>query len=164
MLKFDFNKLQERDFKEDSVREFIIMPLLRLLGFDEKNLILSKKLTTKTRIGSNKEIELRTFPDYTLLLDSQPHCVLDAKAPNESIQAQSKNERQVLYYAINTEIKAPFYALCNGRTLSLFQTSTQECILELDIEQECKECDSVANALSPNLKLLAQYLTTPLES
>ena len=164
MLKFDFNKLQERDFKEDSVREFIIMPLLRLLGFDEKNLILSKKLTTKTRIGSNKEIELRTFPDYTLLLDSKPHCVLDAKAPNESIQAQSKNERQVLYYAINAEIKAPFYALCNGRTLSLFQTSTQECILELDIEQECKECDSVANALSPNLKLLAQYLTTPLES
>lgn len=90
--------------------------------------------------------------------------MLDAKAPNESIQAQSKNERQVLYYAINAEIKAPFYALCNGRTLSLFQTSTQECILELDIEQECKECDSVANALSPNLKLLAQYLTTPLES
>ena len=69
------------------------MPLLRLLGFDEKNLILSKKLITKTRIGSNKEIELRTFPDYTLLLDSKPHCVLDAKAPNESIQAQSKNER-----------------------------------------------------------------------
>ena len=90
--------------------------------------------------------------------------MLDAKAPNESIQAQSKNERQVLYYAINAEIKAPFYALCNGRTISLFQTSTQECILELDIEQECKECDSVANALSPNLKLLAQYLTTPLES
>lgn len=76
MLKFDFNKLQERDFKEDSVREFIIMPLLRLLGFDEKNLILSKKLTTKTRIGSNKEIELRTFPDYTLLLVSRIVCLM----------------------------------------------------------------------------------------
>ena len=47
MLKFDFNKLQERDFKEDSVREFIIMPLLRLLGFDEKNLILSKNSQPK---------------------------------------------------------------------------------------------------------------------
>ncbi|MCI6218016.1 MAG: hypothetical protein MR629_05765 [Helicobacter sp.] len=39
MLHFDFSKLQEKDFKEDSVREFIIMPLLRLLGFDEKNLL-----------------------------------------------------------------------------------------------------------------------------
>lgn len=74
MLHFDFSKLQEKDFKEDSVREFIIMPLLRLLGFDEKNL------------------------------------------------------------------------------------------LTLDIEQECKECDSSRDALSPNLELLKQCLTTTLES
>lgn len=164
MLHFDFSKLQEKDFKEDSVREFIIMPLLRLLGFDEKNLILSKKLTTKTRIGSNKEIELTTFPDYTLLLNSKPHCILDAKAPSENISLQSNNERQVFYYAINKEIKAPFYALCNGRTFSLFQTSLQECVLTLDIEQECKECAIATNVLSPKLELLKQYLTTPLES
>ena len=70
MLNVDFTKLNNEDFKEDSVREFILLPLLRKLGFDENNLVLSKKVSSKTIIGSNKEVKLNNFPDYTLFLDS----------------------------------------------------------------------------------------------
>ena len=36
MLDFDFSLLDNKDFKEDSVREDIIAPLLKELGFESK--------------------------------------------------------------------------------------------------------------------------------
>ena len=128
MLDFDFKLLQNEDFKEDSVREGIIMPLLQSFGYTLKGnaikdmeskhkleLVLSQKITSPTIVGSNEKIVLTRYPDYVLYIDSKTHCVLDAKAPNVAINPHSKAERQAFYYAINPEIKSPYYALCNGR-------------------------------------------------
>lgn len=129
---FDSTALESEDFKEDSVREFIIAPLLQNLGFALKGsnkqeskleMALSLKLTSPTITGSNEKSTFTRFPDYVLYVDSKPHCVLDAKAPKVEIGAQSKAERQAFYYAINPELKAPFYALCNGKSLTLFETN-----------------------------------------
>ena len=78
-------------------------------------LVLSQKITSPTIVGSSEKINFTRFPDYVLYIDSKPHCVLDAKSPNVSINTQSKNERQAFYYTINPEIKAPYYTLCNGK-------------------------------------------------
>ncbi len=41
---FDFSQLDSPDFKEDSVREVIILPLLYSLGYQEPQIIRSKAL------------------------------------------------------------------------------------------------------------------------
>lgn len=170
MNTFDFKILENEDFKEDSVREFIIAPLLKQLDFvlkdskqSQKNskleMVLSLRLTSPTILGSNEKITLTRFPDYVLYVDSKAHCVLDAKAPKIKITSQSKAERQAFYYAINPEIKAPFYALCNGLEFNLFETNKQELIQSFSCEELFAN-----NFKNETFTLLKQYLTTPLES
>lgn len=170
MNAFDFTALENEDFKEDSVREFIITPFLQELGFvlkdskqSQKNskleMALSLKLTSPTITGSNEKITFTRFPDYVLYVDSKPHCVLDAKAPKVEISAQSKAKRQAFYYAINPELKAPFYALCNGKSFTLFETNGQNLLKEFSCEELfAKDCN---NEFFASLK---QYLSIPLES
>ena len=159
---FDFSLLDNEDFKEDSVRELLIKPLLDELGFEGKkaqeNLSVKRSVSVRseTITGSNKRIKANEMiiPDYLLYVGSKPHCVLDAKAPTEKIAPQTNNERQAFYYAINKEIKTPYYALCNGYHFNLFQTSTQELLLEIDLK----------NDLNSKFAELKQYLTTPIQS
>lgn len=161
MLDFDFSLLDDKDFKEDSVREDIIVPLLKELGFESKKskngLTLKRSVALKsdTIIGSNKPIKSKELiiPDYVLYIDGKPQCVLDAKNPGVNISSISKSERQAFYYASNPQIKAPYYALCNGRTLILYQTSTQELLLEIDLENE----------LDDKFEKLRRYLIAPVE-
>lgn len=161
MLDFDFSLLDNKDFKEDSVREDIIAPLLKELGFEAKKSIGG--LTLKRSVALTSDTYLATkpikskdliIPDYVLYIDGKPHCVLDAKKPNVDINSKSKSERQAFYYAINPKMQSPFYALCNGRSLTLYQTSNQELILEIDLNTE----------LNSKFELLKQYLITPITS
>lgn len=161
MLDFDFSLLEGKDFKEDSVREDIIAPLLKELGFESKKstsgltLKRSVALTSDTYLGSTKSIKAKDLiiPDYVLYIDGKPQCILDAKKPKVDINLASKSERQAFYYASNPQMKTPFYALCNGRTLILYQTSSQELILEIDLENE----------LDDKFEKLRKYIKTPIE-
>ena len=161
MLDFDFSLLDDKDFKEDSVREDIIAPLLKELRFESKKskngltLKRSVALISDTYLGSSKSIKSKELiiPDYVLYIDGKPQCVLDAKNPGVNISSISKSERQAFYYASNPQIKAPYYALCNGRTLILYQTSTQELLLEIDLENE----------LDDKFEKLRRYLIAPVE-
>lgn len=168
MLDFDFTRFNDEhfraEFKEDSVREFIIAPLLKELGFVSKDskqnteskpkleMQLSLRDKAKLQIGSNKQLEADFVPDYTLFVDSQIHCILDAKAPNVSITKDSKAYQQALLYA--THFKAPYFALCNGLEFKLFGIAGQETLLEITLKDE----------LDSTFALLKQYLTTPLAS
>ena len=159
---FDFTLLENEDFKEDSVRELIIKPLLDRLGFEgtnaQENLSVKRSVSLKsdTVIGATKRIKSNdiVIPDYLLCMDSKVHCVLDAKAPKENITPQSDNERQAFYYAINKDIKSPLYALCNGKVLIIYETAKQEILLEIDLK----------NDLESKFRDLANILTTPLQS
>lgn len=106
-----------------------------------------------------KKSTFTRFPDYVLYVDSKPHCVLDAKAPKVEIGAQSKAERQAFYYAINPELKAPFYALCNGKSLTLFETNGQNLLKEFSCEELFAK-----DFKNETFALLKQYLTTPIVS
>lgn len=161
MLDFDFSLLDSKDFKEDSVREDIIAPLLKELGFEAKKSIGG--LTLKRSVALTSDTYLATkpikakdliIPDYVLYIDGKPQCVLDAKKPDVNIRYKTKSERQAFYYAINPKMQSPFYALCNGRSLTLYQTSNQELILEIDLNTE----------LNSKFELLKQYLITPIAS
>ena len=145
MFDFDFGLLENEDFKEDSVREFVVLPLLQSLGFvlkDDKNpsrlqMILSKRERADFKIGSNKKIEADLMPDYALYVDSKIHCVLDAKAPRIDVAKGSEAYKQALSYAVG--FKAKFFALCNGYTFMLFRLEGQEVVLELDLQNDLRD-------------------------
>lgn len=155
---FDFSLLESKDFKEDSVRAFIIDKILEALGFVLKNdkkpqkleMVLSKTLKTQIQIGSNTTIQKDLTPDYMLFVEGKAHCILDAKAPNVKIHKDSKAEKQAKSYLL--AYPSPFYALCNGKSFVLFKADTQETLLEIDIE---KELNSKFNALK-------NFIATPL--
>ncbi|MBS4306093.1 DNA methyltransferase [Campylobacter vulpis] len=170
-LKEIFEKLKNDEkfrsaFKEDSVREELLKPLLDKLGFIDKGLdknatleiLRSQTLQKPTITGSNSKTKTYITPDYTLYLNGEVHCVLDAKAPNQNIEKGSKNEAQVFYYAINDALRAPFYALCNGLEFKLFQVGHKKAILECDLEvlfDEDYHFDTLKYYLSMELKALS---------
>ena len=147
MLDFDFSLLDDKDFKEDSVREDIIAPLLKELGFESKKskegltLKRSVALNSDTILGSNKSIKAKDLiiPDYVLYIEGEVQCILDAKSPTVDINFYSNAERQVFYYAINKEMKAPFYALCNGKYFIIYSVAKQKICLEIDLENELED-------------------------
>ena len=140
LQNFDFALLENEDFKEDSVREFIIAPILARLGFVVKNdkspqkleMLLSKTLKAQIQIGSNKSIDTDLTPDYLLCVGGKNACVLDAKSPKIDISKGSKAQKQALSYMLAFETS--LYALCNGRAFIVF--SAQGVVLEVDLKNE----------------------------
>jgi hypothetical protein len=119
---FSFAALDDPTFKEDAVREEIIAPLLRSIGYAATGpyrIVRSKVLTHPYVMFGSTKRKLTIIPDYTLITEDIPRFVLDAKAPSESV-TEGDNVAQVYSYAIHPEIRAWNYGLCNGRELALF--------------------------------------------
>ncbi|MDR2099251.1 MAG: type I restriction enzyme HsdR N-terminal domain-containing protein [Campylobacteraceae bacterium] len=118
----DFKRVAN-SFKEDSVRETIILPLLLRLGYKQENIIHSKTLKHPfLKIGSNKKISVRLVPDYLLKVEKNYACALDAKVPTQSVNSDD-NIGQVYLYAAHPEVRSTYFALYNGAQFSLFRTS-----------------------------------------
>jgi DNA modification methylase len=148
---FDFSLLDSPDFKEDSVREAIIMPVLRSLGYSESRpnqIIRSKTLLHPfITIGSTRR-PIQLIPDYLLSVSGNFAVVLDAKAPNEGIKS-GDNMEQVYSYAIHPEIRAPYFALCNGREFALYDIQGQLPVLSFRLSELEDHWDDLLHYLSP---------------
>lgn len=91
---FNFSRLNSSDFKEDSVREELILPLIQQLGYQAEQIIRSKTLAHPfIKIGSKKRA-VSIVPDYIFKVEESYAWVLDAKAPNEEIK-HGENVEQV---------------------------------------------------------------------
>lgn len=122
---FDFKRLNSPDFKEDSVREELILPLIQKLGYQGTQIVRSKTLKHPfLKIGSKKRA-VNLVPDYLFKVDGNFAWVLDAKAPDEDIKSGG-NLEQIYSYAIHPEIRTKFFALCNGREFILFRQDSAE--------------------------------------
>ncbi|MBA3632553.1 MAG: hypothetical protein H0W58_07060 [Acidobacteria bacterium] len=99
---FDFLLLDSPDFKEDSVREELILPMLKELGYSaqgENKIHRSKSVSHPfVQTGSGRH-KLTSIPDYLLEVSGKYAWVLDARVPNEDIKA-GKNIEQTYFYAI----------------------------------------------------------------
>ena len=147
---FDFSSLDSSDFKEDSVREDLIMPMLKELGYSsqsENKIIRSKSVKHKfVQTGSGRH-KLTSIPDYLLEAAQKYAWVLDAKAPNEDIKT-GKNVEQTYFYAIHPEIRVPIYALCNGRECIAFDIHG-ETLIYFALSEIEKHWQKLQNLLSP---------------
>jgi hypothetical protein len=133
---FDFNALNDPDFKEDSVREELVLPIVKALGYSvsgDSKLIRSKSLTNPLVAIGSKQRKVSIVPDYLFLSNNKPLWVLEAKSPTENI-LKSKHVEQAYSYAIHPEVRAEMYALCNGTEFVLYGTRKPEPILHFKLE------------------------------
>ncbi|HEX2786925.1 MAG TPA: DNA methyltransferase [Ignavibacteria bacterium] len=145
---FNFKLLNSPDFKEDSVREEIILPILKALGYNSQNIIRSKNLLHPfLKIGSKKR-PITIIPDYLLKVKDNFAFVLDAKAPNEQI-TQGDNVEQVFSYAIHPEIRAKYFALSNGREFILFRQDIEKPLIYCNVKDINKYWEQLYKYLSP---------------
>jgi len=152
---FDPKLLDEPGFKEDSVREVIITPILTRLGYHasgKSRVVRSKSLVHPfIFIGTTKR-PVTIIPDYTLLHDEQPIFILDAKAPTEDLMAAA-NVQQAYSYAIHPEIRSVHFGLCNGKELVVFSTLESGPLLRLPFQKFDSEWDTIQSLLSPRFLL-----------
>ncbi|HMI79693.1 MAG TPA: DNA methyltransferase, partial [Ferruginibacter sp.] len=148
---FDFSGIYANpDFKEDSVREVIILPILKELGYIQPNIVRSKILQHPfLKTGSTKR-PVNLVPDYSLKVEENFAWVLDAKAPNEKI-SNSDNVEQVFSYAIHPEIRSVYFALCNGNEFALYRTQSSNIpVLLFNINEIEHYWKQLSQLLSPN--------------
>jgi hypothetical protein len=148
---FDFGLLDNPEFMEDSVREELVVPIIKGLGYSSSRpnqVIRSRRLLHPfVSIGSKKN-EIYIIPDYLFEIDGRPAWILDAKAPTERI-TKSVNVEQAYSYAIHSEVRVNFFALCNGKEFVLFNTQQIEPVLHFPMAAIPLYWEALRNHLTP---------------
>lgn len=150
---------QNPDFKEDSVREVIILPILKELGYSQENIVRSKTLQHPfLKIGSKKR-PINLIPDYALKVENNFAWVLDAKVPDQKI-INDDNVEQVYSYATHPEIRSNYFSLCNGMEFSVFRTNdTEKPVLFFQIDEIEHHWKDLELFLSPSSFQVGKTLT-----
>ncbi|MFN9834847.1 MAG: DNA methyltransferase [Pseudanabaena sp.] len=146
---FDFQQLYSPDFKEDSVREVLILPIIHRLGYKNTQVVRSKKLQHPfLKIGSKKR-PVNLVPDYLFKIEDSYAWVLDAKAPTETITS-GDNLEQIFSYAIHPEVRTKFFSLCNGKEFILFRQDEKQPILYFQLQDIEDYWNEIVAYLSPS--------------
>lgn len=161
---FDPSLLNDPEFKEDSVREEIVVPILKRLGYSTtgpNQIVRSKALVHPFVMIGSKRHAIKIIPDYVLYSDGRPALVLDAKRP-DTVLIKSTHAEQAYSYAIHPEVRVRHYALCNGRQLVAYDIYGISPIFAIEFEDIDREWDVIASVLSPrNVSLWAQRNLAP---
>lgn len=148
---FDFGILNSPTYKEDAVREDLIAPLLRSLGYrpsGENRMERSQQLLHPyVMIGSQRR-KIYITPDYTLYNNDHATLVLDAKRPSESIIG-TQHVEQVFSYAIHPDIRTKSYALCNGHIFVLYDIDQREPVFQFKLQDARCNWLEILKHLSP---------------
>ena len=148
---FDSSLLNDPEFKEDSVREEIIVPILKRLGYSASGpnrIVRSKALLHPFVMIGSKKYPVNIIPDYLLYSEGRPALVLDAKHPDAEL-IQSKHAEQAYSYAIHPEVRVRYYALCNGHQLVAYDTSGIAPIFVIAFADIERDWDIINSVLSP---------------
>ncbi|MDR3232321.1 MAG: type I restriction enzyme HsdR N-terminal domain-containing protein [Planctomycetaceae bacterium] len=115
----DFNVIAlDPDFKEASVREAVIAPILKKLGYNEKD--IHREPTLFIHSGSKKK-STQVFPDYVITIGEYAAFVIEAKSPKHNVFSEEIIE-QAFSYAVHPTIRSVYFVVCNGVELALFRT------------------------------------------
>ncbi|MDO0821953.1 type I restriction endonuclease [Desulfosporosinus nitroreducens] len=148
---FNYTILDDPEYGEDSVREEIIFPIIRSLGYSSDGnyrIIRSRKLLHPfVSIGSQQK-KINIIPDYIMVINGKPSWIMEAKGPNQDI-LNTKHAEQAYSYAIHSEIRAQYYALCNGREFLIYHVSEYKPMLHFNIRQLPFYWGQLTNLLSP---------------
>lgn len=133
-------------FTEADVREEIISPILRLLGYDKGD---------KFSVARERRIDVQTqrlFIDYSMSLFEADFWLIEAKRPNLNAARFARADLwQALKYAIHPEINAALVVLCDGQKFEVYdrEANLDEPILRLQRENLARDFDQLRTLLSP---------------
>ena len=149
---FDFSILNDPDFKEDSVREEIILPIIKNLGYQiygNNRIIRSKNLEHPfVKVGTKKR-KIKIIPDYLFEVSGKYAWVLDAKNPSENI-ISGDNLEQAYFYAIHPDIRVDYYALCNGKEFVLRKIDNEKAVIYFRVDEIESYWEQFKSILSPD--------------
>jgi hypothetical protein len=151
---YDFSKLSESD-----IREEIIAPLLRYLGYRsgtsanvirEQSLSLRYPKASLGRKNPKKDPELRGRADYICKIDDSVQWIIEAK-PAQDITIN--DIEQAYTYANHPEVRAVYFCLINGLKLQIYQTNQgpdASPLLEVDYDNLKERLSIIKNILGPD--------------
>lgn len=153
----DSKIFDDAEFKEDSVRELVVAPILSRLGYGptgEARVARSKSLKHPfIRVGTRNH-PVTTIPDYTIYIDGRAAFVLDAKAPGQDV-LDPAHIQQAYSYAIHPEVRCEEFGLCNGRQLVAFSVANRDPLVIFEFDQIEERWDEIEKLLLP------KYLREP---
>jgi hypothetical protein len=152
---FKAHLFSDPNFKEDSVREVVIAPILTRLGYfptGSQTAVRSKNLIQPFIYVGTRKHPVNIIPDYTLYFEDRPVLVLDAKSPTESVNS-SANVQQAYSYAIHPEIQTNHFALCNGKRLAVYSIQAKEPLLDIAFEEFESRWNDIEKHLAPKYLL-----------
>lgn len=142
---------------ESDVREEVLAPLVRMLGYrtgTEFDVIREQSLRyPKIFLGRKnpaKDVELRGKADYILEVAGHARWVLEAKAPGVKIDIDCIE--QAWTYANHAEVRAVYFVLCNGLELKVFATQSAPSVgafLTVTYDALEERLPQLANVLGP---------------
>ncbi len=152
--KFEFEVLGDKEFKEDSVREELVAPIIKRLGYSltgDNRVVRSRSLVHPYVAIGSQQRKVSIVPDYLFLSEGKPFWVLDAKAPTEEI-LRSAHVEQAYSYAIHPEVRAELFALCNGHRFALFSVQQFEPLLDFELRHIDSSWERLFRILNPEIK------------
>lgn len=156
---FDFKILDDPEFKEDAVREEIVTPVLKALGYaasGSNRIIRSRKLLHPfVSIGSARK-EIFIIPDYLLEIDGRHGWIMEAKSPSEEI-LKSVHVEQAYSYAIHSEVRVNYFALCNGKKFALYDTGKIEPVFNFPIQMITHYWNDLKKRLLPENVFIPEH-------
>ena len=149
----DFENLPS-NFREDSVREEIVTPLLNSLGYDtfkgNNKIIRSPRLKHPFVYFGTKSSKVNMIPDYLIQVNGKNAFIIDAKSPSENI-INGKNFEQAYSYCIHPDVRVDKFVLCNGKELSIFDTIERKLILYIKLNNiNSEDASKLFDLLSPD--------------
>lgn len=149
---YDFSLLNESD-----IREEIIAPLLRHLGYRSgtlANIIREQSLRYPRaflgRKDTKKDPELRGRADYICEVDNSVRWIIEAKPP---VDITLNDVEQAYTYANHPEVRAVYFCLINGLQLKIYQTNQGPDalpLLEVGYEKLDEGFSRVQNIIGPD--------------
>lgn len=123
----DFPPLPFDQMSEADVREDVLVPLISALGYRtgtrydvRRELTLRYPRQSLGRKQPSRDPQLRGRADYVLKVEGRLSWVLEAKSPVADIGTEEIE--QAWTYACHPEVRAAYFALCNGHELKVFDT------------------------------------------
>ncbi|NDZ11494.1 hypothetical protein C7T35_01390 [Variovorax sp. WS11] len=120
--EYNFDAMNEAD-----VREEIVAPLIRHLGYragTEHDVIREQALSyDRSQLGRTKSNDppLRGRADYICVAGGRVRWVIEAKPPTDPLDQVA--EAQAWSYANHPEVRAVFFVVTNGREFKLYETN-----------------------------------------
>ncbi|HEY5962340.1 MAG TPA: hypothetical protein VIV60_37545 [Polyangiaceae bacterium] len=140
---------------QDAVREEIISPLLWALGYSAtppNKIVRSRRLDHPFVALGTTQHRISLVPDYLMYAENRAAWILDAKSPRESVVDPS-HEGQAYSYVCHRDVRADWYAICNGREFAAFNVAdmSQKPRLRFLLENLDNHWGDLWHTLSPEL-------------